>query len=271
MAKRTKIPALTGERRREYLEEEIKYFRGVGDAKRPGLSAADAALADQHLPSKQKEHQMLDEWEWGLTKSSRSGAFSKPNVGPAIFPGGMKKAMSFIDKCTPGHLEMPKERPVLREQTRRVDAPPSEFTKLDRCIDCMQPIDMNDAPSITPALFFVRTFDQSLLFAMGVTWGAPVILAVHTECERMAQKLGENAARIVLIEGGDITDPDELARAAKYGQILRMHSGRELTAGQWHLQKRKERFEETMVNTLVCADKTSDYYRRNRIKEEGLE
>lgn len=268
-SKREKVRASTSETRQEYAAEEAKYFGAMGDAKRPGLSAADAAVADRHLPSKEAEHKMLERWEKGLTKSSRSGAFSKPGSGPAIFPNSLKFASKFIDECTPGQYKEQKERPVLREQTRRVDAPPSEFTKLDMCIDCLQPIDTNDAPSITPSLFFIRTMDTTKLFSMGLTFAAPVIMAVHTKCEREAQRLGQDATKLVLVHGGSITDPDELARAFKYGQVLRMHDGHELTAGQWHLQKRKDRLEATMVDILICMDKRSECYRRNRVKAEN--
>lgn len=262
--KRQRVFAATSETREEYQKEEQKYFGARGDAVRPGLSAADAAIADQHLPSKQQEQKMLDYWEMNLTKASRSGAFSKPGSGPLILPNG-RQALDFIDKhATPGQYKPQQERPVPKEATKKSDVPPAEVTITHLCIDCLKPVDEQDAANIIPSIFFILTDDTAKLFAMGVTFGAIVLAVEHLTCAKTAQELGKNGLQIILVRDGDISDPDDMAKAAQYGRVHRMHTGQELTLGQWYLQKRKTRLEEQLHHVLICMDKTSEAYRKNR-------
>jgi hypothetical protein len=275
--KRSKVPAFTSERKDEYAAEEAKYFRNLGDAKRPGLSAADAAVADRHLPSKEQEHRILEHWETNLTKASRSGAFSKPNVGPAIFPQGIKKTMSFIDSVTPGQYKQQEQRPVLREQTRKVDVPPSEATVLHICLECLEPVDQNDAANMVIAGFFAYPFniitqqpDGAKLFAMGIPyWGAPMLGAVHLKCETEARAKMRDKTPIVLIRGSsNLTDPDDLARAARYGMIQQIHDGEEVSMGSFYERKRQEKLGDNFTDILVVMPKDSLCYRKNRLKAQ---
>lgn len=265
--KRTKVRRVLSETKEEYAAAEASYFRGMGDAKRPGLSAADAAIADKHLPTKQKEQELLDWWEKGLTKSSRSGAFSKASTGFAIRPSGGRFASDFVDKCTPGHFKQPESRPVPKEQTRKVDVPPAAVTITHLCIDCLGLVNENDASTIVPSLFIMTSQDFTKLFSMGVQFGDIVLAVEHVTCLKEAQKMGQDRVPLALVRGGNITDPKDLALAAKHGFIERMHDGHEVTLGQFYLQKRKDRLEEQLHDVLICMDKASEAYRKNRIKE----
>jgi hypothetical protein len=262
--KRERVRPLTSESKAEYLAEEKRFFGATGDVAGRGLSASDAVVADRHLPSKQQEQKMLDRWEWGLTKASRSGAFSKPGSGPAIFPGGLKKTMDFIDECTPGQYKEQQERPVPKEQTRKVDVPPAAVTLTHMCVDCLGPVDQNDAANIVPAIFFMTTQNTTKLFSMGVSFGDIVLAVCHLKCSKEAQTQAKGQTGLILVREGEISDPDEMAKAAAYGRIHRMHSGHELTMGQWYLQKRKDRLQQQIEDILICMDKTSEAYRKNR-------
>lgn len=266
MGKRDKVTPATSETKAEYMAEEARYFGGRGDATRPGLSAADAAMADKHLPSKKQEHEMLEYWEKNLTKSSRSGAFSKPGSGPLILPNG-RQAMDFIDKhATPGQYKPQEERPVLKEQTRKVDVPPAAVTLDERCVDCLQLIDSNDASNIVPYVTFIITFDTTKLFSIGLEFGDIVLATEHLTCARNAHALSQNdrAAALILVREGAITDKDELEEMVRTGRVARLHTGHEMSAGDYYLHKRKQRIEQTIEDMLICLDKTSKCYRRNR-------
>lgn len=267
--KRSKVAAVTSETRQQYLEDQAKWMMSHGDSKRPGLSAADPAIADQHLPTKEAEQKMLDKWDWGLTKASRSGAFSKPGAGPAIFPGGMKKTMDFIDECTPGHYKQSQSRPVPREQTRHVDIKPAACTLVHFCIDCMELIDPNNASQIRINPIYVCTENIALLIACGVDYGDVVITAEHMECRAKAERERKNdsplvSLPIILVREGELTPPEEMAYAAKHGRIERMHDGHEFTVGQYYQYKRQERMYDQLFDYLVCLPKDSTHYHRNR-------
>jgi hypothetical protein len=250
----------------EYKSEERRIFGLHGDSKlrKPFVSAADAAIADRHLPSKEQEYRMLERWEKGLTKASRSGAFSKASTGFAIRPSGLKFASEFVDSCTPGQYKPQQERPVPREQTRKVDVPPAAVTLTHLCIDCLDPVDQNDASSIIPCMFIIRSMNQSQLFAMGVTFGDIVLAVEHVKCAKEAQRMGRDRAQLILVREGEVTPPEEMALAAKHGFIERMHTGHEVTVGQWYLAKRADRLEGQLYDVLICLDKTSEFYRKNR-------
>lgn len=276
-AKRSKVPALTAETRRAYLEEEKKYFLSHGDSKRPGLSASDQAMADRHLPPAEAEHKLLEYYTNGYSKTARSGAFSKPNVGPAIFPNGRKgetglsAAMSFIDReCTPGHYKQSQSRPVPREQTKHVDVKPAACTLVHFCIDCMELIDSNNASQIRINPIYVCTENIALLIACGVDYGDVVICAEHVECRNKATNEMKNdspliSLPIILVREGELTPPEEMAYAAKHGRIERMHDGHEFTVGQYYQYKRQERMYDQLFDYLVCLPKDSTHYHRNRV------
>lgn len=266
--KRRRVFPVTSEKRSEYLTEEAKYFKNLGDHKRPGASAADAAFIDPHLPSREAEHKMLERWEWGLTKASRSGAFSKPGSGPAIFPGGLAKTMAFIDECTPGKFKEPVERPVLTEQTRRVDAPRAAVVYDKLCVDCLNPIDFTVPKGWVVSLFIIDEQDISRLMALGVKFGDSVLMVEHMSCARKARKEQEDASPIILVRGGEMADERDLEIAYKHGLIQRLHSGHEITAGQWAAAKRQERLVENMRDILVALPKDSPYFTKNRPREE---
>lgn len=269
MSNRTKVPRafkkpFQSESKAEYAAEERKYFGAMGDASGRGLSAADAAMADRYLPSKEQEHKMLEFWEIGLTKASRSGAFSKPGSGPMILPNGRKHWERLMQMTTPGQYQQQVERPVLKEQTRNVDVPRAAVTITSFCIDCLKPVNENDASTIIPSLFIIHEKEQSRLFAMGVAFGDIVLMIEHKTCAREAAAQERNSAPLVLVREGEVSDPRDMEIAAKYGFIHRMHSGHEISMGAWYAAKRKERLEKQFQDVLIAMDKTSTCYRKNR-------
>lgn len=266
MSKRQKVPIVTEERRHDYIESEIKYFRNIEGPKQRGPSAADIAEADKHLPSREMQYKMEQRLEKGFTKSSRSGAFSKASTGFAIRPNGMKFSSDFINEMTPGKYQPQEQRPVLREQTRQVDTPLADVVITDTCMDCFAPTDTNDAPNLIMGQMIMVQYNPILHYSMGVHFGSIVLFVEHKKCHEAAMKLGENATPIVLVKGGELTDPRDVEIAMKYGFPVHFHTGTEVTMGQWEMCLRKARMEKQLEDYLLHADKSSQIYRRNRNK-----
>lgn len=267
-------PALKPESREEYLNSEKEYFGNIGDnSYKPkgagSISASDAAIADRHLPSMEEQFKLEQYYENGYSKTARSGAFSKAGAGPGIFPNGLKSAMTFIDKeCTPGVHKPAEARPVLKEQTRKVDVPPAAVTVTHMCIDCLKPVDENDAGNIVPSLFIIADKDYERHQRMNVSFGDICLFVEHVACMKAAEQMGANKKRLVLIQEGKLTDTKDVAIALKYNLPLRLHDGRELTMGQFELAKRKERINDQFIDFLTHVSKDSSIYRKNREKQE---
>jgi hypothetical protein len=255
---------LTSETPSEYKKNEKEYFGNFGDAKRPGLSAAEAALADKHLPSKKEEHELLDYYTKGYDKTSRSGAFSKAGAGPAIFPNGLKFASKFIDdQGTPGRYKLKQEqRPVPAKQTRPVDTPKAEAVVTHLCVDCLEAV--GNVAGQRMSFFIVETCDPGLLVAMTLRPGDLVIMIEHEACWQKAHAEARSKSDIILVRDGDLTSPEDMAIAAKYGFIQRLHSGHEIRSGEWYLALRSERLIKNMYDILVHTPKDSECFRRNR-------
>lgn len=266
MSKRSKVRPVTRETREEYLKSETNYFGAIGGghAQDRGASATDVAHADQHLPSRELQFKMEERLEKGFNKASRSGAFSKASTGFAIRPSGGKFASDFVDEMTPGKYKQQEERPVPREQTRAVDAPKAEVVLTDFCLDCMTPIDPNNAGELVCGMTMVCNEDPIKHFCMGVRWQDAVLFVVHKKCFEAAKKMGKNNIRLALVKGGSLTDEKDVAIAMKYNLPINLHDGQEITVGQWELTLRKERMELQLEDYLIHSDKSSMIYRRNR-------
>lgn len=173
---------LRGESREEYLEDAKKYFGNLKGNKTGGLSAEEAAIVDSHLPTKEEEQKKLDYYEKGFNKASRSGAFSKPGSGPAIFPNSLDFASKFIDEHTPGKYQKPPDpfhtnTPI--EQKKQSDMPKPAAIITDRCMDCMEPIDYNvPNPDVFINLGFMLG-DPLRIASTGLKFGDPFLSVQH--------------------------------------------------------------------------------------------
>lgn len=247
-------PKFDSETKQEYKQNESEYFKNLsGPGQGAGLSATDRALIDQHLPSAEQESIILDRFERGFTKSSRSGAFSKPGAGPAIFPNGLDFASKFIDDHTPKREKPKPDAKPLTEQTRRVDVPPPAAT-ITMCLDCEKQVDTKE-PFVGFMTIMMDPTKQDKYTAMGVKFGDIVIGVEHHSCLKRGEELGKNATPLVLAFGGELTSAEDIRIAAKYGFPVNLHNCQERTLGQWQLACRKERMEATLERYLLAADK----------------
>lgn len=237
----------------EYKAEESRYFRNVGAPKGAGKSATDADLVEKILPPDEHKHQILDRYERGFTKSSRSGAFSKAGSGPAIFPNGLGFASEFIDSMTPKREKPKEEMKPLREQTRAVDVPKAAAVIVNRCIDCMEETGPGD--NVVPAMRFMLSDDEHKHFAMGVKYGDIVLAVEHYKCWNKANNDGQNAVPLVLAVGANLTLEEDIRIANKYGFSTNLHDGHERTLGQWLMLVRQDRLETNIEKILMAADK----------------
>jgi hypothetical protein len=202
--------------------------------------------------------------EKGLTKASRSGAFSKASTGYAIRPNGGKWASEFVDKCSPKGWKPPQQRAVPKEQTRKVDVPPAACTITHLCIDCLGPVDESDAPSIIPSMFIITGDNIAMNFAMGVEQANIVLCVEHVACAKKAQTEQKDRTPLILVRNGNVASAEDIRIAEKYGLPLYPHDGQELTIGQFALHKRRDRLQENLQDVMINLDKKSECYRRNR-------
>ena len=264
--------AITSETPEEYKADESKYFRNIEGAKQKGPSATDRALIDKHLPSEEKKHQILERYEKGFNKTSRSGAFSKPNAGPAIFPNSLKFASEFIDENTPKGWKPAEPLPVPTEQTRQpaYKVPRAEAVITDICIDCLEPVDIRAGAKYHLSFAVMAENQPMKLQAMGLEYGALVICVEHEKCAQKARTMGQASTPLVLVKGGSLTSEEDIRVAQKYNFPIHLHNGSEATLGQWNLIKRQARIEEQIQDYLIKADKHGDVYTKNRVKEDAV-
>jgi hypothetical protein len=262
---------LKPETKEEYQRNESEYFRNVGAPKGAGRSAIDPREVASRLPPQEEKLKLLDRFERGFDKTSRSGAFSKAGAGPAIFPNGRKFAMDFIDEMTPKRAKPEEAKRPITEQTRPVDAPKAAAVIDGICIDCMKPIDLQPGAKIVPWMKFCTAIcpvsgqpDFLKLFSMGIKFGDPVLGFEHFDCWDKAQKEGRNATPLALVQGGSLTSMEDIAIAVKYGFPVNLHDGQERTMGQWNMVKRQARIDKNLEDYMIALDKTSPIYAKNR-------
>lgn len=244
---------IKSETKEEYAAEEARHFRNVGAPQGAGTSATDKRIIDAHLPPDHQKHLILDRFERGFNKSSRSGAFSRPGAGPAIFPNGRKFASDFIDSMTPKREKPKEDMKPLREQTRAVDVPKAAAVIVNRCIDCMEETGPGD--NVVPAMRFMLSDDEHKHFAMGVKYGDIVLAVEHYKCWNKANNDGQNAVPLVLAVGANLTLEEDIRIANKYGFSTNLHDGHERTLGQWLMLVRQDRLETNIEKILMAADK----------------
>ena len=260
---------LVGETRKEYESDRNKYFRNLKDVKRPGPSADEASVANKHLPSKEEEHKKLEYYTKGFTKTSRSGSFSKPNAGPAIFPNGLKFASDFIDReATPGIHKQPETKGLPRQRTGPTGfAPKAGAVITDICMDCLEPADMSQG--LVCAMQFMLAQDSLKLFSMNLHFGDPVLYVLHKKCADLRNMAGQLAPHIPLVRGGSIPDLEKQKTAAKYNLPLNIHDGNEITLGQYAMHEHQERIDKNLENYLISVPKDSEIFLANREKANG--
>lgn len=256
-------PRITGETREEYEQDAKRYFKNLGDAKRPGPSADDTALAESALPPDEQKHRILDRFAKGFNKTSRSGSFTdKPNSSPAIFPNGLKFASDFIDEHTPGKFKP--EAPAKPPETQK--KPTGHFPKAvatidDICLDCMGPVDPKE---YVGAIYIITERDTQKCFSMGVKFGDIVLNAECKKCFDIATSEAKNTSPLVLVFGGQLTSEEDIKLAQRFRQAVYLHDGQEKTAGQWHAFKRRDRLQNNLERYLMAADKSSKIFVKNR-------
>lgn len=254
---------MKSETRKEYEDDAKGYFRNIESAKNPGPSADAPEVADKHLPSRAEEQQLLDRFEKGFTKTSRSGSFTdKPNASPAIFPNGLGFASDFIDEMTPGKFKKPEEGKPVDQQVRKLEnVPRPDFIITDKCLDCMGAVDPENAAM---SICSIMEQDTHKLAAMHVRYGSMGVNLQCMPCYEAYQKLGQSAVPLALVHAGGLTDPREIELAIKYGAPVRLHDGEERTLGQWYMHKRQQRLNNNLHNYLMATDPDSPVFRTGK-------
>jgi len=249
------------ETKKEYEEDTKKYFRNIGAPKQQGKSAEDFSEVEARLPSAKDKHKILERYTKGFTKTSRSGAFSKPNVGPAIFPSGLDFASKFIDEMTPKGIK-PKEQPKpdISKEAKPTGGflPKARAVITDICLDCMQPPTKDNW---VIGLHIILEVDDLKLFAMKCKTGDVVLNCECKRCYDNAQVMGMMETPLALVFGKLFTDEDiRIANRCGF-QLPNVHDGSEKTLGQWNMIKRRVRLEENLVNYLISCPADSKVFR----------
>jgi hypothetical protein len=251
---------IKSESKREYEEDAKKYFRNIGAPKVNGRSAEDYREVEARLPGPAKKQQILERYTKGFSKSSRSGAFSKPNAGPAIFPSGLKFASDFIDEMTPKGIKQPVQpKPDISKEAKPTGGflPKARAVIDDVCLDCLKELTKDDW---VLGVYIVTEQDDLKLFAMHVYNGALVNYAICKKCFDYALEMGKEATPIVLVSGNLIPEKDREI-AAKYGFPVNIHDGQERTMGQLNMIKRIDRLKTNLENYLISLPLDSKVFR----------
>jgi hypothetical protein len=251
---------IKSESRKEYEEDAKRYFRNIGAPKVQGRSAEDYAEVEARLPTPANKHKILERYTKGFTKTSRSGAFSKPNSGPAIFPSGLKFASEFIDEMTPKGIKQPVQpKPDLSKPAKPTGGflPKAAAVIDDTCLDCLKPLTKDNW---VLGVYIVTEEDALKLFAMRVYNGALINYAICKRCFDYALEMGKEETPIVLVSGNLISEKDiELAK--KYGRALNIHDGQERTLGQLNMIRRIDRLKTNLSNYLISLPPDSKVFR----------
>jgi hypothetical protein len=255
---------MKSETKKEYDDDANRYWRNIESAKNPGPSADSAEVADKYLPGKAEEQKILDRFEKGFTKTSRSGSFTdKPNASPAIFPNGLGFASDFIDEMTPGKFKKPEEGTPVQEQVGRVEnVPKPAFIIADTCLDCMKPVDPGE---VAMSICVITEQDTHKLAAMHVKFADMGVNLQCMPCYEANLKLGQSQVPLALVHSGGLTDPQEIALAIKYGAPIRLHDGEERTLGQWYMHKRQQRLTKNLHNYLMSSEPDSPIFRTEKV------
>jgi hypothetical protein len=261
---------IRGETKEEYLEDAEKYFGKLQGPATAGPSIDDPATIDRILPSKEVEFKMAERFKMGFGKSSRSGAFSKPNAGPAIFPNSLKFASDFIDEMTPGKYEKPQKpftgtTPTEQTGVRHDNLPKPAAIITEICMDCMKPIDYNAQTfmmdgeeikglNVVVNFGFITQTNTHMLQAMGMKFGDPFCSVFHATCVNDVKKFRNYQQP--LVRGGSLLSDKDRDAIMRWKHIFQLHDGQEITTGQWMQIQRLERI----------AVQTQDYLIEQRKK-----
>jgi hypothetical protein len=249
------------ETKKEYEEDTKKYFRNITAPKQAGKSAEDYHEVEKRLPSPEEKHKLLDRYTKGFTKTSRSGAFSKPNSGPAIFPSGLDFASSFIDEMTPKGIK-PKEqpKPEIDKEAKPTGGflPKARAIIVDTCLDCMKEPTKDDW---VLGLHIIIETDALKLWAMKCKLGDVVLNCECKKCYDYAQVQGTLETPLALVFGKLFTEEDIRIANRTGFQLPNVHDGTEKTLGQWNMVKRRARLEENLVNYLIACPADSKVFR----------
>lgn len=243
------------ESKEEYQRHERELFKNLEGTPQGGPSAADRHLVDPHLPSAQQEQKILDRWEKGLTKSSRSGAFSKPGAGPAIFPNSLKFASDFIDENTPKGWKPSEPMKPLAQQKSPTGHFPKPAAVVDICVSCLKRID--------PRAWVLGTTvcleeDTHKLSAMGMKLGDLVCYGLCVPCDDERKRLAEQAFPLALVRGGELI-PDEIRDASlKHGLPVHLHNGTEITVAQMLMQQHAQKLMDNLWDYIKCEHQKPD-------------
>jgi hypothetical protein len=270
---------IKGESKKQYNESIQEYFGHVRGHENLGPSADDRTAMANHLPSKEAEYKLSEYKTLGFNKSSRSGAFSKPSTGHAIFPNGLKFASDFIDEHTPGKYK-PAPKPFTEnlpmQQKRDVQGVPKPaFMELNTCIDCFEPINLEgnkaicdhralDCECFTPNLGFIFETDQLKLFAMGLQTGDPIVTNFHTKC--FNEQNGFKHQTMPVVRGGAMIPDRERAALIRRDKTAPLHDGQETTMGRIKAYERLDRLAKNTMNYIIECRKSGkiDKFREDR-------
>jgi hypothetical protein len=265
---------IKSESRKEYEEDAKRYFGNFSSAQGAGQSAEDRARVEARLPSPATKQLILERYTKGFTKTSRSGAFSKPNVGPAIFPNGLKFASDFIDEMTPKGMK-PKEQPkpdISKEAKPTGGFLPKACAVISEiCLDCLKPISKIDDWVL--GIYIITESDALKLWAMRVYNGGVVNYAVCQSCYDHALDASRDSSPVILVADGslisehiqkgeiDARGVEDIELLKRLNSAMPIHTGHERTLGQLNMIKRMDKLKTNLTNYLISLPPDSKVFR----------
>ncbi len=226
---------LKPEPKEHYDANAAGFFRNVGDAQRPGLSADEAAVTNRALPSDAETAKYADHVDLAVNKTRRSGAIvDHKKVGHGgIFMQSMSETSALIDEFTAGKYKPAEPMKPKPTQEKPTGHAPKATAIMDKCPSCMQPV---DPAAYSLGMIIADEQDSLKLFARGLKYGDLVLYCLCLPCNEKAKQLAEEAYPLVLVEGGELVPDNEVQYAIKHNRQVNLHTGAERTAAQLRLR-----------------------------------
>jgi hypothetical protein len=264
---------IRSETKKQYEEDAKKYFGYYSAAKGTGKSAEDFAQVEARLPGPEHKQRLLERYTKGFGKTSRSGAFSKPGIGPAIFPNGLKFAQDFIDEMTPKGIKQKEQpKPDISKEAKPTGFFPKACAVITEvCLDCLKELDVNEDWIL--GMYIVTDEDALKLWAMHVYNGGLVNYAICRKCYDKALDASQEKTPLLLVANGSLVeehiDKGEMDAEAihqmkdlqRRGSALPLHTGNERTLGQVNMLKRMEKLKTNLSNYLISLPPDSKVFK----------
>lgn len=240
-----------------YQADTENYFKNLRDSKKQGPSADQLSTARPRLLTPEQEARYAERVERAADKTKRSGArVNSPSNVPGIIFDSMKNNSALIDEFTPGKMEAPTEMRPPDRQIAPTGWAPKPRCVVPKCIDCMK--DMDKGSYVLGMTILTPEYAE---IVPRLKEGDLIVYNVCVPCFDAAKELTRDKTPLVLVFGGELTDPKDIAIAQKYGFPINLHSGSEKTRGSWELIKRAERVMENLYHYIQSQPSDSPIFR----------